>query len=140
MATKVLGDVFHTTRLCVDSYDRRVLQGRLYNPFVAGGIPFGSLMELLLQTDALLDEMHFPQPFSKLRSFQDTPEPIPPEEEREWEQVGLLATFRLKIIFRQNASWQGTLFWLEKNREESFRSFLELAHLLDSALSSQPDG
>lgn len=45
-----------------------------------------------------------------------------------------LATFYVRILFRQNASWQGTVLWSEGSQEERFRSALELALLLDSAL------
>ena len=38
------------------------------------------------------------------------------------------------MIFRQNASWQGSVTWLDKGREESFRSVLELLLLMDSAI------
>ncbi|MBE6598234.1 MAG: hypothetical protein E7638_02190 [Ruminococcaceae bacterium] len=48
---------------------------------------------------------------------------------------GKLATFTVRILFRQNTSWQGYLMWMEKGREESFRSVLELIFLMDSALS-----
>lgn len=47
---------------------------------------------------------------------------------------GKLATFYVRILFRQNASWQGTVLWSEGGQEERFRSALELALLLDSAL------
>jgi len=40
------------------------------------------------------------------------------------------------VIFRQNASWQGSLAWIEKNIEEPFRSALEMFMLIDSALSN----
>ena len=46
----------------------------------------------------------------------------------------------MKVIFRQNASWQGTVLWLEANREESFRSVLEFALLLNSALDEKGEG
>ena len=46
-------------------------------------------------------------------------------------------TFAVRILFRQNASWQGSVTWLEGNREESFRSVLELIFLMDSALSGR---
>lgn len=47
---------------------------------------------------------------------------------------GNLATFEMRILFRQNASWQGELLWMEKNARQSFRSVLELITLMDSAL------
>ena len=47
-----------------------------------------------------------------------------------------LATFQLSVLFRQNASWQGSLTWLERAEEARFRSVLELVGLLDSALAA----
>ena len=47
---------------------------------------------------------------------------------------GSAATFEMRVLFRQNASWQGELLWLEKNTRQSFRSVLELITLMDSAL------
>jgi len=48
-----------------------------------------------------------------------------------------VATFRLRVIFRQHTSWQGTLLWQDERQEESFRSVLELIHLIDSALTAK---
>ncbi|MBQ3147093.1 MAG: hypothetical protein IJB91_05120 [Oscillospiraceae bacterium] len=50
---------------------------------------------------------------------------------------GDLATFAVKILFRQNASWQGSVTWLEGKREQSFRSVLELILLMSTALETQ---
>ena len=50
------------------------------------------------------------------------------------------ATFVVHVCYRQNASWQGTVTWLEQNREESFRSALELLLLMDSALGEAAAG
>lgn len=42
--------------------------------------------------------------------------------------------FVIQILDTQNATWQGTVTWMEEDRQESFRSALELIKLLDSAL------
>jgi len=42
-----------------------------------------------------------------------------------------------RILFRQNASWQGSVVWVEGRQEERFRSALELVLLMDSALTAQ---
>ena len=47
-----------------------------------------------------------------------------------------LATFQSTVLFRQNASWQGSLIWREKELDAPFRSVLELIGLIDNALSS----
>ena len=45
----------------------------------------------------------------------------------------------MRILFRQNASWQGSVTWLEGGRDESFRSVLELLLLMHSALETEQD-
>ena len=93
--------------------------------------------EMLLRMEDLLDDMHFPQSFSAVRSFGAPPERTaasPPAAER---QEGQRATFAVRVLFRQNASWQGSLTWLEEGKEESFRSVLELLLLMHSALDPE---
>ena len=46
-------------------------------------------------------------------------------------------TFIIKVQYRQNASWQGTIKWLEGNVEKGFRSTLELIKLMDSAIGTE---
>ena len=51
-----------------------------------------------------------------------------------------MATFVVHVMHRQNATWQGTVVWAEKNQKASFRSALELIKLMDSAVEeSLPD-
>ena len=137
MQRKQWGNAYRTTVVCVDSYDGHVLNGRLYNPHLPEGTSFRSAMEFLLRMEDLLDDMRFPQSFSAVRSFGPAPERTaasPPAAER---QEGRRATFAVRVLFRQNASWQGSLTWLEEDREESFRSVLELLLLMHSALEPE---
>lgn len=43
-------------------------------------------------------------------------------------------TFVIKIVDNQNATWQGSVSWVEGQREQYFRSALELLKLIDGAL------
>lgn len=43
-------------------------------------------------------------------------------------------TFIVKIMNRQNATWQGSVTWVDEQREQYFRSALELLKLIDGAL------
>ena len=137
MQGRMWGNEYRTTVVCVDSYDRSVMTGRLYNPYLSEGRSFGSVMEFLRMMEELLNGMNFPQPFTTIRSFQKPCEQdrFSPPEERP--QEGKLATFSMRVIFRQNSSWQGSVCWLEKGAEESFRSALELLLMMDSALREQ---
>jgi len=49
-------------------------------------------------------------------------------------QMGKQATFAVNILFRRNASWQGSLTWLDEKETITFRSVLELISLMNSAL------
>ncbi len=134
MGIRACGAEYRTTKVCIDSYEEGVPKGRFYNPFLKGGKIFQSLMQLLLEMEATLDEMDFPKAYTAPRTF------APPGEVDKLfaaseKQTGRLATFSLRILFRQNASWQGSVIWQEGHQEQSFRSVLELAMLIDNALS-----
>ena len=135
MTARAQGNEYRTTLVCVDDREGGRFSGRLYNPYWEEGVPFTSVMEFLTRMEELLDQMQFPQSFTAKRSFGGTPEhgliaPTPSDA-----QMGKEATFYLKVLFRQNASWQGTVKWAETGQEEAFRSVLELLLLMDSAMS-----
>lgn len=48
-------------------------------------------------------------------------------------------TFLVKILDQQNASWQGTVTWVEERQEQRFRSALELIKLIDGAIDENRD-
>lgn len=128
------GNEYRTTIVCVDSYNNHVLSGRMYNPYLQYGDSFHSTMEFLKKTELLLDQMKFPQSFSINRVFREPPEVKIEEAPPAMPKNGAIGTFSLRILFRQNASWQGSVSWLEGKQEESFRSALELLLLMDSAI------
>lgn len=48
-------------------------------------------------------------------------------------------TFIIKVMDQQNATWQGSVTWVDEQREQYFRSTLELLKLIDSALEKRND-
>lgn len=48
------------------------------------------------------------------------------------------STFLIRIHFKQNSNWQGTIQWLEMNKTIPFRSVLELIFLLNEAVEQTP--
>ena len=133
------GELNRTIMIYVDSYDNEVITGRFHIVSNEETIPFHSLSQLLLGINNYLDKENFPQSFSSLRKFN-----LPRKESdfmhtSRTSSKGLLATFSIRLLFRQNASWQGVITWVENNVEEYFRSVLELIMLLDNALSIQKD-
>ena len=134
MTNKAWGYEYRSTTVCIDSYENGSLTGRLYNPYLDTGQAFENLTQFLLQMEQLLDTMSFPQSATVTRTFAETPKAWRPQTEPEFRK-GQTATFAVKVLFRQNASWQGSVIWQEGGREQSFRSVLELIFLLDSALN-----
>jgi hypothetical protein len=134
MAERARGNEYRTTIVCVDDYTEEILSGRLYNPYFHEVESFHGVMSFLLKMEDLLDRMHLPQSFTSARSFGSQTEAEADRETADAARDGKCATFAVRVRFRQNASWQGSVTWLDKNREESFRSALELLLLIHSAL------
>ena len=44
-------------------------------------------------------------------------------------------TFLLIILDHQNATWQGTVTWVERRQRHNFRSTLDLIKLIESAFN-----
>ena len=145
--------------LCVDLYDKERQSGRLYHQYTSGAVPFTTLIEAMDRMDRLYDELQFPQKALRPRSFLVDRKkeeraikrgrmPALPEYERkekkkmaEFDEVtgqrGTDATFIVRVTYRQNASWQGEVTWVDRQKKERFRSALELVRLLDSAMSEE---
>jgi hypothetical protein len=47
-------------------------------------------------------------------------------------------TFILQVLFRQNATWQGTIQWIEGRQTRQYRSVNELLKLMDEAMEISP--
>ena len=134
MSVQVYNDAYRTTMICVDSYDQRILKGRMYNAYLENGIEFVGVMDFLQNMEKMLEQIKSPQSFSAKRSFSSNAGERPVLHTEQSQRSGRVATFVLRLLFRQNASWQGSVTWCEGKMEESFRSVLELLLLMDSAL------
>lgn len=130
------GNEYRSILVCVDSYEDYELRGHFHHQASSGVIVFKSMMQLLLEIERLLDEKEFPQSFTAKRCFQELSFPQNIETEELWERRGRKASFIIKVLFRQNATWQGSITWVDEGREESFRSALELLLLMHSVLWS----
>ena len=126
--------------ICVDSYSESLFKGCIYHGSFSDGKTFDNLMQLLHIIESTLDDTGFPRATTEKRRFGAFTPPEKGDESDERHDFatkkGKLASFKLKIMFRQNASWQGSLAWLESNTEEPFRSALEMIMLMDSALTA----
>ena len=137
MQERIRCEAYRTTLICVDSYERGVLTGRFYSGQEEDAVEFQSLSQLLVRMEQRLDQMNFPQSFTAMRSFVPLAGPKFGDSTEANLRTGALATFAVKVLFRQHTSWQGVLRWREQKAEHSFRSVLELVMLMDSALKSR---
>lgn len=123
--------------LRVTSYHERCLKGILSGAHLGGDLVFRSAIELLCQLEDLMDQARHPQRNEEPRVFQPVAQPAAGETRAAaGEKTPVIACFQLSVMFRQNATWQGSLFWAERGMEAHFRSVLELLNLINNALSA----
>ena len=137
MTEKTRGEEFRCTTVCIDQYTNQVPSGRFYNPCLPNGQTFNSITQFLAEMERTLNATELPKAFHSMRSFS---KPLPGTASPMTDTVpqrGAIATFTIRILFRQNASWQGSVVWQEGRQEQSFRSVLELILLMDSALCAE---
>lgn len=131
-----------TSYIRVHSYQDKNLVGTFYNIYYGKEIAFGNLTRLLLLMEDMMDALSSPEASVQSRRFGNTPKQPEQISIKEYPQLQpeqeVIATFKVKVLFRRGASWQGTFSWAEKQEEVSFRSVLELVKLMDSALP-QPE-
>lgn len=96
-------------------------------------MPFENLTQLLFSMDELFDDIGNPRRTMAPRGLVKG---IPETREEKAEEKAL-ATFKVDVMFRQNASWQGNLVWLDKKEESQFRSALEFIMIMDGALRTE---
>lgn len=133
-----ISESMKSIQICVNSYQNKNLSGVIYHPSTPNGLQFDNLMQLLLQVEIILDAISFPKASTERRRFTKMQKTGKTHESTVSEvQTGKLATFFVRMIFRQNASWQGSVIWSEGSSEEAFRSALELIMLIDSALAAE---
>ncbi len=138
--------------VCIDSSDDYEMSGRIYHNYLdkkydshgmenhsrnrMGGKEFRSIIEMVSILEDVYNELDYPQSSVDFRSFQETVQEknIYPETDKPSSEAGKQSTFVLRVMFRQNASWQGTIKWLETGASQNFRSVLELMKLMRSTV------
>lgn len=122
---------------------RNPLRGEMYHRYSRESVSFQSMYQMVELIDKLCDEIGYPIRSTNTRSFgrqhiterrnyremervMDLPELV--------ERKGAAGTFLVHVQFRQNATWQGQVTWVDKKQTCQFRSALELMKLIDSAL------
>lgn len=129
--------------ICVDDRQNGESSRRVYCCYSRAAESFAHEYQLINIIEGFLDRIDYPQSSVKIRSFQKKEEKKLPRPEKvlEGREVashrGKLGTFLVHVKYRQNATWQGEICWVEKGRNISFRSELELLKRMDHALEVQ---
>jgi len=130
---------YKTSLIKITSYERKNPVGVLINPFFGEEKHFDNLTQLIFIMDELQNSLNFPQESMESRSLvkNTTPVIIAKTDKNADMSKPPNATFKINILFRHNASWQGGIVWVEQAKESQFRSVLELIMLIDSVLASE---
>jgi len=93
-----------------------------------------------------LDSIGLPQPATEIRTWKDknnaslsskSNKKIDPKKSNQRIELDSGPTFFIRIYYRQNATWQGSIQWLEKNSTMFFRSYLEMMLLIQEAIEEK---
>lgn len=142
MINRKCNNDINTLRICIDNYEDEIPKGRIYHSSKENTYYFTGIMSFMKIIEQIMNDNNFPQLGMQIRQFAYTNENKRMVNEQictDNEEIGnfirgRLATYRIRIMFRQSATWQGTIRWLEEGTEEHFRSALELMMLIDSTL------
>lgn len=127
--------------VCVDRWTPTECSGSFYHLFLPEAFDFIDRADLLLKMDRLFDELNHPQAFFQPRDLPAAKQGRPSTKPRSvlsqpahTVMRGKRATYLVRMISRQNATWQGELTVLhDKQPPVLFRSALELLRLMDGA-------
>ena len=147
-------------RIHIDKTDDYDLCGRIEFP-EATEKPFVGVLSMLQLMDRYFDLVQFPMRTMAQRTFPRAKRANTTERSQDFitgiegnkmqeldskavaKQVFELgneqgrATFLIKVLYRQNATWQGTIEWIGTGKSQHFRSTLELINLMEGALSQE---
>ncbi len=145
---KMAGAAPNLVAVCVRN--KEPFCGKMYHRYSRRSVPFGSMCQLVGLIDRLCDDIGYPIRGTNLRCF-GKPTRTERKNYRETERIMSLSeleeqkgpegTFLIHVRYRQNATWQGQVTWVDKKQTSQFRSALELMKLIDSALQEpkQPE-
>jgi len=129
------------------TYDGGYYKGKLHSQFLDEPFEFFTLIKMLEKMEDVFDEKKFPQAFLSLRTFGENKKKVsgsvPKVAEVSGDAIDMShyggdsegkCTFEILVSYRQNASWQGQILWVEKGLRQDFQSELEMLRLMDEAL------
>lgn len=148
-----------TSYVFVDRLCHNDIHGRVYNPFLKREAAFQGVYSLLKNLEWIFDALDFPQATHVTRVFNlarpDTNKAMQATGQKYRKQVSEVVeevatheikaepdgkgTFIIRVLYRQNATWQGSIQWVEGKKTQNFRSDLEMLKLIDDAVRTQDE-
>jgi hypothetical protein len=112
------------------------LRGWVHSDYFDKNISFADCFAMLKAMDQLYDTLSFPQKTFAPRTFRVAEREKSDVKEMEFDMTNEEShtTFVVQVKFRQNATWQGSIHWVEKNQTRNFRSTLEMIKLIDDSM------
>lgn len=132
--------------VCMDNTEDGVCKGRLYHRYLSGPLMFQNLDDLIFQIDELCNQIGVPEAWERFRGKRVSERvgnhlvEVPRNHEEIRTEQGKKETFWIVIVRRQFNTWQGEVFWKEKQKEGQFNSITELMVLLASAAMCSETG
>lgn len=132
--------------VCIDNIDGVERSGRFYCYYSKDPIFFRSIHELFRYMERFMNELNFPQSSTELRTYEDKQQKPANEKrisftevsnrEQILEQRGSIDTLAVYVRYRQNATWQGSVYHMKNNEREDFNSELDLLKIIENCQNS----
>ena len=146
--------------ICVDEKKNEDYCGRIFHQYADDPIEFEGVADFMLKVEELFDEWDFPQRGLAERVFtRQAKEAIKEREKRRHKsdsdllpieiiqekygvrniqnKKGILGTFVVQVVFRQDATWQGHMIIKETNEKKDFASAMELIKIMDRSIEER---
>jgi hypothetical protein len=111
--------------------------GTIFFPAGSRTVVFNSVWELLKQIDTDIQKNAYPQSTFELRKWSKKEDmkksAVKAAQAEPQKQLTPYCTFLIQIQFCQNATWQGSIHWMEGRQQKSFRSQFEMLRLMEEA-------
>jgi hypothetical protein len=116
------------------------LSGKLFSGYYHKVYGFKNEYDLIFGINQICDHIGLPGKYTDYRSFKIKHIKTVTKEAYEFMDDEIYdtvkngkATFLIHIQYRKNATWQGSITWVQKNKTQNFRSALEMLQLMGEA-------
>jgi hypothetical protein len=117
-------------------------RGVIHHPGLELTWTFDNFIHLVQRGERAFNALNYPSPAYRLRDLTNSKKSRRREElDLKEDAISFVPepeeqpTFIIKVLYRQNACWQGSIQWVEKGVKKNFRSTLELLKLMDQAVN-----